>query len=83
MVFINSVAGHEFKEWLIKFKIPYEIWVIFWRVFFPPFNRAECFTMAWEIPWHEIQKELPILWKSKDMMENIYPVPDIPLIAFF
>lgn len=45
------------------------------------FHRVECFTMAREIPWHEIQKEIPIVWKSKKCDGNIQPVPDPPLFV--
>lgn len=37
--------------------------------------------MAWKISWHEIQKEILTLWKSKDVIENVHPVPDIPPIV--
>lgn len=37
--------------------------------------------MAWKISWNEIQKEILTLWKSKDVIENVHPVPDIPPIV--
>ena len=45
------------------------------------FQGVECFTTAWKIPWHELQKEILTLWKSKDVIENVHPVPDIPPIV--
>jgi hypothetical protein len=45
----------------MKSKLHYEVF---------PDHKAECFTIAWEVPLHEMHSDIPVLW-----MENIYPVP--------